>query len=174
MKIVLSTQSPLQLETECLIVGVLDNGDKQNPQPELQTSDRAIRQVAEDLIAAKEVTGKASETVLLHRPQGLKAKRLLFVGGGKAKHFAPPELRKLAGTAVRFLKGKNIKSFALLAPEKAAAKATGIIRTPARLRPEPWPRPSARSSRAPAWPTLIPTITAATARTRRCRSSRFC
>jgi leucyl aminopeptidase len=124
MKIVLSTQSPLQLETECLIVGVLDNGDKQNPQPELQTSDRAIRQVAEDLIAAKEVTGKASETVLLHRPPGLKAKRLLFVGGGKAKHFAPPELRKLAGSAVRFLKGKNIKSFALLAPEKAAAKAT--------------------------------------------------
>src|SRR5271169_2331417 len=98
MKIVLSTESPLQLETECLIVGVLDNGDKQNPQPELQTSDRAIRQVAEDLIAAKEVTGKASETVLLHRPQGLKAKRLLFVGGGKAKHFALPELRKLAGT----------------------------------------------------------------------------
>ena len=118
MKTVLSTQSPSQLETECLIVGVLDHGDKQTPQPELETSDSAIRQVAADLIAAKEITGKASETLLLHRPQGLKAKRLLFVGGGKAKNFSTCEMRKLAGTAVRFLKGKNIKSFALLAPER--------------------------------------------------------
>ncbi|MGA2963195.1 MAG: leucyl aminopeptidase [Candidatus Korobacteraceae bacterium] len=116
MKTILSTQSPSQLETECLIVGVLDHGDKQNPQPELQTSDNAIRQVAQELIASREITGKASETLLLHRPQGLKAKRVLFVGGGKAKNFATCEMRKLAGTAVRFLKGKSIKSFALLAP----------------------------------------------------------
>jgi leucyl aminopeptidase len=124
MKTVLSTQSPSQLETECLIVGVLDHGDKQNPQPELQTGDSAIRQVAQDLIASKEITGKVSETLLLHRPQGLKAKRVLFVGGGKAKNFATPELRKLAGTAVRFLKGKNIKSFALLAPDQASTRAS--------------------------------------------------
>ena len=122
MKTILSTQSPSQLETECLIVGVLDHGDKQNPQPELQTSDNAIRQTALDLIASKEITGKASETLLLHRPQGLKAKRILFVGGGKAKNFATSEMRKLAGTAVRFLKGKNIKSFALLAPDQGSAE----------------------------------------------------
>jgi leucyl aminopeptidase len=121
MKIILSTQSPSQLETECLIVGVLDHGDKQNPQPELQTSDSAIRQTALELISSKEITGKTSETLLLHRPQGLKAKRILFVGGGKAKNFATSEIRKLAGTAVRFLKGKNIKSFALLAPDQGSA-----------------------------------------------------
>jgi leucyl aminopeptidase len=122
MKTVLSTQSPYQVETECLIVGVLDRGDKENPQPELQTSDNAIRQVAQELIAAKEITGKASETLLLHRPQGLRAKRVLFVGGGKAKNFTTPELRKLAGTAVRFLKSKNIKSFAILAPDGGGAQ----------------------------------------------------
>ena len=27
------------------------------------------------------------ETTLLHKPQGLKAKRLLLIGGGKAKKF---------------------------------------------------------------------------------------
>ncbi len=123
MKTILSTQSPSQLETDCLIVGVLDHGDKQNPQPELQTSDSVIRQTALDLISSKEITGKASETLLLHRPQGLKAKRILFVGGGKAKNFATPEIRKLAGTAVRFLKGKNIKNFALLAPDQGSAEA---------------------------------------------------
>jgi leucyl aminopeptidase len=118
MKTVLSTQSPSQLETECLIVSVLDSGDKQNPQPELQTSDNAIRQAGQELIASKEITGKTAETLLLHRPQGLKAKRVLFVGGGKARNFSVSELRKLVGTAVRLLRGKSIKSFALLAPEK--------------------------------------------------------
>jgi leucyl aminopeptidase len=135
MKTVLSTQSPSQLETECLIVGVLDHGDKTNPQPELQTSDSAIRQVAQDWIASKEITGKAGDTLLLHRPPGLKAKRVLFVGGGKAKNFAAPELRKLAGSAVRFLKSKNIKSFALLAPDQGSTKParTGSSPLPSEL-----------------------------------------
>ena len=116
MKTVLSTQSPSQLETECLVVGVLDHGDKQNPQPEPLTGDTAIGEAGRELIASKEITGKAFETVLLHRPQGLPAKRILFVGGGKAGKFSPAELRKLAGAGVRFLKGKNIKSLAVLAP----------------------------------------------------------
>ena len=42
---------------------------------------------AADLIASGEVTGKMLETTLLHKPQGLKAKRLLLIGGGKAKKF---------------------------------------------------------------------------------------
>src|SRR5208282_3444404 len=68
-----------------------------------------------------EVTAKSFETTLLHRPAGLKAKRLLLVGGGKAKTFSAAELRKLAGTAVRTLKGKSIRSFALAMPENGVA-----------------------------------------------------
>src|SRR5215472_13422641 len=73
----------------------------------------------EELIASGEITGKAMETALLHRPGGLKAKRLLVVGGGKAKSFGAPELRRAAGTAIRFLKAKTIKSCALALPELA-------------------------------------------------------
>ncbi len=120
MKTVLSTQAPSQIEIECLIVAVLDRGDKQNPQPEPLTGDNAVVEAARELIAAKELTGKALETVLLHRPPGLRAKRILFIGGGKANKFSPAELRKLAGAGVRFLKNKSIKSFALLAPEAAS------------------------------------------------------
>ena len=120
MKTVLSTQSPSQVETECLIVGVLDHGDKQNPQPQPLAADSAVGEAARELIASKEVTGKAGETLLLHRPPGLRARRILFVGGGKADKFSPVDLRKLAGTAVRFLKGKNIKSFAVLVPDAAS------------------------------------------------------
>ena len=38
---------------------------------------------------------------MLHKPAGLKAKRLLLIGGGKAKKPSVSELRKIAGAAVR-------------------------------------------------------------------------
>src|SRR6185369_7229602 len=122
MKIVLSTTALSQIDTECLVVPVLDKGEK-DPAPEVQSSDAAVRKTAEDLIASKEVTGRLFETVLLHRPQGLKAKRVLFVGGGKAKNFSSIELRKVAGTAARFLKGKNILSFAVATPDSWKGQA---------------------------------------------------
>ena len=122
MKIVLSTAAPSAIETDCLVVPVLDKGEK-DPVAEVQTSDAALRKAAEELISGKEVTGKLFETVLLHRPQGLKAQRVLFVGGGKTKNYSSYEVRKLAGAAVRFLKGKNLRSFVFVAPETWTGKA---------------------------------------------------
>jgi leucyl aminopeptidase len=116
MKIALNTSTPSQLETECLAVTVIDTGDKKSA-PGVLSSDPAVAAAAADLIASGELTGKIFETVLLHKPAGVKAKRLLFVGGGKAKNFSAYELRKMAGTAVRFLKPKGIRSFAFIAPE---------------------------------------------------------
>jgi leucyl aminopeptidase len=122
MKISISTATPSQIETECLVVPVLDtaaganNGEKAKPVPQLQTDDKAVIDAATDLIASGEVTGKLLETTLLHKPQGLKAKRLLLIGGGKAKNFSSYELRKLAGAAVRSLKTKGLNSFVFAEP----------------------------------------------------------
>ncbi len=52
----------------------------------------------------------------LHKPAGLKAKRLLLISGGAAKKFSAYELRRIAGTAVRTLKSRGIRSFAFIAP----------------------------------------------------------
>jgi leucyl aminopeptidase len=129
MKITISTAAPSQIETECLVVPVLDastaskNGDKPKPSPKLQTDDKAVNAAAADLIASGEVTGKLLETTLLHKPAGLKAKRLLLVGGGKAKNFSSYELRKLAGAALRILKTKNLKSFVFVAPNSWSGEA---------------------------------------------------
>src|SRR5208282_6789102 len=117
----LSSSAPSQLETECLVVVTLDQGEKDKPVPSIECTDAAVREAAKDVIASGEVTAKSFETTLLHRPAGLKAKRLLLVGGGKAKTFSAAELRKLAGTAVRTLKGKSIRSFALAMPENGVA-----------------------------------------------------
>src|SRR5437588_8057965 len=93
--------NPADIETECLVAVVLDHGEKQKNEPKLATKDAALEKAAAELAASGEITGKLFETVMLHHPQGLKAKRLLLVGAGKAKNFSHTELRKAAGTAVR-------------------------------------------------------------------------
>src|ERR1700759_5015424 len=108
MKINLSQSAPAELETECLAVVVLDRGEKKEIKAFVDTSDAIVTEAAAEVINSGEVTGKIFETNLLHRPAKLKAKRLLLIGGGKAKNFSLFELRKLAGTAVRFLKPKGI------------------------------------------------------------------
>ncbi|MBZ5664359.1 MAG: aminopeptidase, partial [Acidobacteriia bacterium] len=113
----LSFSSSAQLETECLVLPVLDHGDKDKPDARVTSADKALQDAAAELISTGEVSGKIFESVMLHRPSGLKAKRLLLVGGGKAKNFSAFELRRLAGAAVRFLKPKSIRSFAFVLPE---------------------------------------------------------
>ena len=131
----LSSSVPSQLETDCLVVVVLDRSEdrqksdrseKDKPAPALESSDAAVREAARDVLSSGEVTGKAFESTLLHNPTGLKAKRLLLLGGGKAKAFSAAELRKLAGAAVRTLKGKSIRTFAFVLPESAVAANEGV------------------------------------------------
>ena len=135
MKTNLSSSSPSTIETPCLVVVVLDQAEKNQadkgkekdkPAPAVATSDAAVAAAAKDVIASGEVTGKSFETTLLHNPAGLKAKRLLLLGGGKAKAFSSSDVRKLAGAAVRTLKGKSIRSFAFVVPETALAAADGV------------------------------------------------
>ncbi len=124
MKLTLSFNNPADIDTECLAVVVLDastnNGKDKKPEPKVQSDVDNVRNAANDLIASGEVTGKAFETVLLHRPQGVKAKRLLLIGGGKATAFSSAELRKIASAAVRFMKPKQIKSFVFASPSSSA------------------------------------------------------
>ena len=131
----LSSSVPSQLETDCLVVVVLDRSEdrqksdrseKDKPAPALESSDAAVREAARDVLSSGEVTGKAFESTLLHNPTGLKAKRLLLLGGRKAKAFSAAELRKLAGAAVRTLKGKSIRTFAFVLPESAVAANEGV------------------------------------------------
>src|SRR5580658_1185715 len=117
MKTNLSFANPAEVETECLAVVVLDHGSKDKTEVSVQASDGAVKDATAEVLASGEVTGKTFETTLLHHPAKLKAKRLLLLGGGKARNFTASELRKLAGAAVRFFKPKGIRSFAFLAPE---------------------------------------------------------
>ncbi len=116
MKTTLSFSPAAQLETECLVAVVLDRGEKDKTEA-VVSADKAVQQAAADLLSSGDVAGKNFESTWLHKPAGLKAKRLLLLGGGKAKNFSASDLRKLAGAAVRALKPRNLKSLAFLLPE---------------------------------------------------------
>src|SRR5579864_1876518 len=106
-----------EVETECLVVIAVDHGEKQKNDPRLLNRDPALHKAAADLLSTGEVTSRAFEAVMVHHPQGLKAKRLLVVNAGKAKKFNAGELRKAAGAAVRYLKPKMIKNCVFVPPE---------------------------------------------------------
>ena len=69
-----------------------------------------------ELCSTGEFTGKALEIAILHRPAGMKAKRLVLAGGGKREEFDSGILRRVTGAAVRTLKCKG-ELFALDQPE---------------------------------------------------------
>ena len=93
----------------------------------------SLAELTAELYDSKEFTGKPLEFTMLHRPAGLKAKRLLLVGGGKAAGFDAAALRKTAGAALRRLKSKSIGDIAMLlegalaGPEQVAAAVEGAI-----------------------------------------------
>jgi leucyl aminopeptidase len=70
------------------------------------------RGLLEQLQAARELTGKSYECTLVHRPPGLAAQKLLVVGAGKKAKFNDTQLRRVAGSAVRFVRARGIHDLA--------------------------------------------------------------
>jgi leucyl aminopeptidase len=133
MKTILSLSPAAQLETECLVAVVLDRSEgtdtaKDKSEPFVSAADKGVQQAAADLISSGDLAGKNFETSWLHKPTGIKAKRLLLIGGGKAKKFTASDLRKLAGAAVRALKPRSVRSLAFVVPDALPAnQAVGAI-----------------------------------------------
>jgi len=126
MKTTISVSSPSATEAEALVVVVLDHAEHapqekdSKPQLKVASADSAVEAASADLLASGELTGKPFETNLVHKPAGLKAKRLLLISGGGAKKFSSSDLRRIAGAAVRTLKTRGIRSFAFAAPPDIA------------------------------------------------------
>ncbi len=115
----LSFESPETIQTEALVIVAYEDGAPDSP---------AIAELVRG-----ELTGKMFDPVLLHRPPGLAARRLLLIGGGKQDAFGSAELRKVAGAALRFLKGKGIREFVFVPAgnvspaAQVAAAAEGLL-----------------------------------------------
>ena len=110
-----------QIETELLAVLATDTqtakGPDVKPQPVLLTSDEAVRAAAAAVLASGEYKAGSNETVLLHAPAGLKARRLLIVGVGKQGKASVQAVRNAAGTAVRYTKPRSIRDLVFALPQ---------------------------------------------------------
>jgi leucyl aminopeptidase len=128
MKTNISFSRPSEVETESLVAVVLDRAEPapnqadKKPQLEIATTDTAVQAVAAELLKSGELAGKPFETNLLHKPAGVKAKRLLLLSGGSAKKFSSYDLRRMAGAAVRALKTRGIRKLAFVAPPGVPAE----------------------------------------------------
>src|SRR5277367_1432903 len=104
MKTAISLTAPAAVDSEALVAVVLDHSESsanekekdRKPQLKVAAADSAVQSVAADLLASGELAGKPFQLNLLHKPSGLKAKRLLLVSGGAAKKFTSYDLRRLA------------------------------------------------------------------------------
>jgi leucyl aminopeptidase len=135
MKTELSFANLAGIETELLAVLALDTqtakGPDAKPQPALLTSDPAVLSAASAVLSTGEYKAGANETLLLHAPAGLKAKRLLIVGLGKQAKATIHGVRNAAGTAVRFAKPRGIRELAVSVPASDALPVAASTRAAA-------------------------------------------
>ena len=120
MRTELSFAKPAEIQTEILAVLAIDTqtakGPEARPQPVVLTADEAVRSAASAVLSSGEFKAAANETVLVHSPAGLAARRLLIVGLGKQAKATAHGVRNAAGTAVRFTKPRGIRELAFALP----------------------------------------------------------
>jgi leucyl aminopeptidase len=126
--------SPLaQIQTELLAVFATDTqtakGLDAKPQPVLLTTDEKVRSAAAAVLSSGEYKAGPNETVLLHGPAGLAAKRLLIIGIGKNAKATVHAVRNAAGTAVRYTKPRGIRELTLTLPEAPAETGVTLAAT---------------------------------------------
>jgi leucyl aminopeptidase len=121
--------SPISgIATELLAVLAGDSqtekGPDAKPQPTLLVADPAVQTAAATVLSSGEYKAGANETVLLHAPAGLAAKRLVIVGLGKMAKATVHSMREAAGTAVRFAKPRGVRELVLALPTSEGLPAT--------------------------------------------------
>src|ERR1700752_4226910 len=122
MQITLETKPYAGLETDALVTYVFEEPDP--VQGRIKEIDQAANGLLAKLAKGGELTGKSLERTLIHAPAGLKSTRLLLVGAGKREKFDGATLRKIAGSALRYLKSRSVKQFAFIIRESDPTEDT--------------------------------------------------
>ena len=132
MKTELKFDSVATLPAELLVVLAADASTSKEKdaaaKPVLLSKDSAIVGADKPVLTSGEYSAGASETLLLYAPPELAAKRLLIVGLGKESKVSVQEIRKAAGTAVRFAKPRAIREVTFVLPEHGSVSLAAAAR----------------------------------------------
>ena len=110
---VIGNSKPLtDVDAQALAVAVF-KGEKSDS-GDLKTLNAAIGGTIAEAINSEEFTGKENETAYFHvNGDKLKFKRLLLIGCGERDSYKAAQISQMAGTATRFLRGKNVQDIAI-------------------------------------------------------------
>jgi leucyl aminopeptidase len=120
MQITLATQPFASIEADALVTYVFEDGELL--QGRISEIDQFSNGLLKKLAKSGELTGKPLEMTLIHAPAGLKAGLLLLVGGGKREKFDSAVLRKISGSALRYLKSRGVHNLVFAAREGDATE----------------------------------------------------
>ncbi len=113
MDIKISTKSPLQLKTPCLVIGV---GEKDFSDPLIKELDRQLGGLVLQAKRSGEFCGKALESLTFQPTGELAAERVLLVGLGLAADLSLEKLRQAAGHAMQQVIDKKLNGAAFALP----------------------------------------------------------
>ena len=109
-----ASRGPIEeLDVQALAVAVFKN--EKADEGFLKKLDELSGGLVRSALEAEEFSGKEGETAYFHLVGNnkLKARRLLLVGVGEASDYKAAQVSQMAGTAVRSLRSKNVKSIAV-------------------------------------------------------------
>jgi leucyl aminopeptidase len=133
MQIESTTKAYNDIDTQALVIPVFK--DEKPDQDFLKGVDEATGGIVTSVIEGEELKGKEGETVYLHllNNDKIKAQRLLLVGVGEQVDYTRTQVSQMAGTAVRLVRGKGVKSLAIVprlegsADDVASAVVEGAV-----------------------------------------------
>ena len=114
MRTVLSRTDAPAFEGEALVVGMYESDHPSTPL--MRSLDRATGGLITDALTGDAFSGKAGTSLMLHRPDGLKVRRLVIAGLGGRKEAGHEIARKLGGMAARRLMREGIRNVAVAVP----------------------------------------------------------
>src|SRR5256714_10711498 len=112
MEVIGSPKPCNEVDAEGLAIAVFKDEKANNGL--LKTLDAAVSGMIADVIESEEFTAKQGETAYFHvSSKSLKARRVLLIGCGERSSYKAAQITQMAGTATRFLRGKNVKTVAI-------------------------------------------------------------
>lgn len=130
MEVQVSANHYGKVEAEAIAVAVFK--DEKADEDILKELDGLTRGVVRSVLGSEELKGKEGETVYMHLPErdkpGPGPRRLLLLGAGPREDYKAGQVAQLAGTAVRYLRSRGVKTVGLvprseLDPERTAEAA---------------------------------------------------
>jgi len=106
MELTLKNTPVTETETACLVAGLLEDAPLQGPAAEL---DAASGGRISRLIDSGDIDPDRNHTTLLHGLEGVKAERILLVGGGQADRFNRVRYLNMCQAAGKFLRDHTVR-----------------------------------------------------------------